>query len=51
MTLSQFISQEIDAIVEEWAEFARENLPPARALAPQELRDHARKLLLLSSPF
>lgn len=46
MTLSQFISQEIDAIVEEWAEFARENLPPARTLAPQELRDHARKLLL-----
>lgn len=45
MNLSEFIERNVDAIVDEWAEFARTSLPPARGLSPEELRDHARLLL------
>ncbi len=45
MNLAQFIQQDIDHIVEEWEAFARSNIPPARDLSVEELRDHARVLL------
>jgi len=43
--LARYIKQEIDPIVEEWEAFARSNIPPARDLSVDELRDHARVLL------
>ncbi|AKJ29260.1 sensor histidine kinase [Caldimonas brevitalea] len=45
MSLSDLIQSHVDAIVDEWAEFAKTNLPTARELAPEELRDHAKLLL------
>ena len=46
MTLAQLIQREIDNIVGEWEQFARTSIPPAQDLSPEELRDHARLLLL-----
>jgi signal transduction histidine kinase len=45
MNLAKYIQQELDHIVEEWEGFARSNIPPARDLSVEELRDHARVLL------
>ncbi|MGN6527078.1 MAG: RsbRD N-terminal domain-containing protein [Burkholderiaceae bacterium] len=45
MRLSEFMKREADAIVEEWAEFARTCIPVARDLSEVELRDHAKLML------
>lgn len=45
MSMSDFIERNLDAIVDEWADFARSNIPPARELTPKDLRDHARIML------
>lgn len=45
MRLSDFIERNIDAIVDEWAEFAQSCLPPAKDLSDEALRDHAKWLL------
>lgn len=46
MTLADFIEQQVDALVSDWEGFARSSIPPARNLKPEELRDHAKVLLL-----
>lgn len=46
MTLAELIEQDVDDVVSEWEQFARTSIPPARDLSPEELRDHARLLLL-----
>jgi signal transduction histidine kinase len=46
MTLAQLIRRDIDDIVDEWEQFARTTIAPAQDLSPEELRDHARVLLL-----
>jgi signal transduction histidine kinase len=46
VNLSEFIERNVDAIVGEWAQFAQQNLPPARDLSPDELCDHAKQLLM-----
>jgi hypothetical protein len=43
---SSFIKSNLDAILEEWDAFARTLLPAARVMTDQELRDHAREILL-----
>lgn len=43
--LAGFIRRNVDEIVEEWAEFAQTNLPPARDLPPEDLRGAAKVLL------
>lgn len=42
---SEFIRSVLDDIVDEWAEFARTQIPEARDLSPEDLRDHAKLLL------
>lgn len=44
--LSDLITRDVDDIVSEWEQFARTSIPPAEHLSPEELRDHARLLLL-----
>lgn len=44
--LAEFIEREVDAIVDEWEEFAQTSVPAARQLSSVGLRDHARILLL-----
>jgi signal transduction histidine kinase len=44
--LAEFIEREVDAIVDEWEEFAQTSVPAARQLSSVSLRDHARVLLL-----
>ena len=46
MTLAESITRNVDDIVGEWEHFARTTIPPAVDLSPEELRDHARVLLL-----
>lgn len=46
MTLAESITRNVDDIVGEWEHFARTTIPPAIDLSPEELRDHARVLLL-----
>lgn len=46
MTLAESITRSVDDIVGEWEHFARTTIPPAVDLSPEELRDHARVLLL-----
>ncbi len=46
MSLSAFIREEVDAIVDAWADFARSQVPAAAALGARQLQDHARILLL-----
>ncbi len=46
MTLAELITRDVDDIVGEWEQFARTTIPPAVDLSPEELRDHARLLLL-----
>ena len=45
MPLSQFIHQSLDAILDEWEVFAA-RLPIAMGMSSQDLRDHARGILL-----
>ncbi len=44
--LAQLIKRDVDDIVSEWEQFARSSIAPAEDLSPEELRDHARLLLL-----
>lgn len=44
--LAELITRDIDNIVSEWEQFARTSIAPAANLSPEELRDHARLLLL-----
>ena len=46
MKLAELIARDVDDIVAEWEQFARTAIPPAVDLSPEELRDHARVLLL-----
>ncbi len=46
MTLAQLIQGAVGDIVSEWEQFARTSIPAAADLSPEELRDHARLLLL-----
>jgi len=46
MTLSQFIAENIDAIVAEWQSFAMTMEPAALTMSAQALRDHAKPILL-----
>lgn len=46
MSLSVFISKNLDAIVEEWEAFAKTLLPMAGTMSSLELRDHCRDILL-----
>lgn len=46
MTLAELIRRDIDDIVDEWEQFARTTIAPAQDLSPEQLRDHARVLLL-----
>ncbi len=49
MNLAEYIQQDINPIVAEWEAFARTSIPPARNLSVEELRDHARVLLLAAA--
>lgn len=44
-SLAGFIRRTVDEIVDEWAEFAHANVPPARDLPPGDLRGAAKVLL------
>jgi diguanylate cyclase (GGDEF)-like protein/PAS domain S-box-containing protein len=44
MKLSDFIRSSVDRIINEWVDFAKQ-VPPARNLAANQLRDHARGIL------
>ena len=46
MTLSIFIKENMDAIVQEWLEFAMTMEPAASTMSAMALRDHARPILL-----
>ena len=46
MNLSAFISNNIDAIVDEWEVFAKTLLPVAETMSSVALRDHCREILL-----
>ena len=46
MNLAEYIRQNINSVVDEWEDFARSSIPPARNLSVEELSDHARVLLL-----
>ncbi len=46
MSLSAFISNNVDAIVDEWESFAKTLLPTAGTMSRLELRDHCRDILL-----
>lgn len=46
MTLSEFIESDVDRIVDDWEAFARMNVPAAKGLASEALRDHAKLMLL-----
>ena len=46
MTLSNFIKENMDAIVQEWLEFALTMEPAASTMSAMALRDHAKPILL-----
>lgn len=46
MRLSAFISSNLDAIVDEWASFAKTLLPVPETLSSLAMRDHCRQILL-----
>lgn len=46
VALSEFIQREIEPIVASWEEFARTRLAPAQHMSSEDLRDHAKVLLL-----
>lgn len=45
MRLHQFISANMEAILKEWENFARDNQPPGGDLKVTDLRDHAKEML------
>jgi len=45
MRLAQFITRNIETIVEQWEAFAATRLPAAVHMKPLELRDHAKEIL------
>lgn len=45
MRLAEFITREIESILEHWEAFASTRLPAAGHMKPLELRDHARQIL------
>lgn len=49
MRLSEFIVQQVERIVDEWERFAKTFKPAADSLSSQELRDHARSILLAAA--
>ena len=46
MRFSAFITANLDAILSEWDDYARTLLPAAKSMSDEELRDHAREILL-----
>lgn len=46
MRLSSFIQSEIESILSEWDDFARQNAPAGSDLSDLVLRDHAKQMLL-----
>jgi signal transduction histidine kinase len=46
MNLSAFISNNLDAIVDEWEDFAKSLLPVAGTMSSLALRDHCREILM-----
>ena len=46
MKLSTFIQCHIEAILAQWDTFARDNSPQPHLLSHEELRDHAREMLM-----
>lgn len=46
MNISDLTERQMDAIVDEWVEFARAGVPPAHDFSREEPSDHARVLLL-----
>lgn len=46
MGIGDFIQQQVEAIVEEWVQFAHTRLAPAHHFTREELADHAKILLL-----
>src|SRR5678816_716478 len=45
MRLAQFITRNIETILEQWEAFAATRLPAAGYMKPLELRDHAKQIL------
>src|SRR5277367_1252043 len=45
MRLAQFITQNIEIILEQWEAFAATRLPAAEHMKPLELRDHTKEIL------
>jgi RsbRD-like negative regulator of sigma factor len=45
MRLAQFITRNIETILEQWEAFAATRLPAAEHMKPLELRDHAKEIL------
>ena len=46
MRLSQFIRDNIEAILADWEAYARTLIPPAETMSVESLRDHAELILL-----
>jgi len=46
MKFSAFIAADLDAILVEWDAYARTLLPAAKSMSDEDLRDHAREILL-----
>jgi signal transduction histidine kinase len=49
MRLSEFIVAHVNRIVDEWEEFARTIQPAAQSMNREELRDHAKSILLAAA--
>ena len=45
MGLSEFIRENKQAIIADWVNFARDNIPPAKYMNPVNLRDHIEAIL------
>lgn len=46
LTLAEFIGENLEAILVEWESFARTILPATTHASPEQLRDHAREMLV-----
>jgi signal transduction histidine kinase len=46
MRFSAFIAANLDSILREWDDYARTLLPAAKSMSDEDLRDHAREILL-----
>jgi len=49
MRLSEFIVNHVDRIVDEWENFAKTITPAAESMSREELRDHAKSILLAAA--